>query len=100
MGQIGRSLLERRRHPRISVGPQCRVRFQVGERCDANIPVANLGPTGCCIRIPQTVAVGLHDRATVPSLELIHPDLQDHAAPPASGKRTASYLCSSRLTGQ
>jgi c-di-GMP-binding flagellar brake protein YcgR len=67
--------MENRRYPRVAVDPQCRVRFQLGDRCYGNIPIADLGAGGCCIRVPSQVAVGLAGQAPVESLELIHPRL-------------------------
>lgn len=67
--------MDKRNHVRIPLGTQCRAQFRIGDRCYRGIPVANLGPAGCCIHIPAQVAVEVKEQALVQDLELQHPSL-------------------------
>ena len=67
--------MEHRLYSRVPAEPRCRAQFQLGGRTYRNIPVANLGPDGCCLRIPTHAFVGVGDKALLEGWKLIQPGL-------------------------
>jgi len=67
--------MDKRHHSRVSVGHQCKARFQLGNNTYENITVSNLGSDGCCMQIPDQSIEGLSENSTLEALELIQPGL-------------------------
>ncbi len=67
--------MEHRFYSRVPAEPRCRAQFQLGAQTYSDIPVANLGADGCCLRIPSQSVGGLSDKAFLDGWELIHPGL-------------------------
>jgi hypothetical protein len=67
--------MDKRLHSRVSVENQCKARFQLGGRSYNDIIVSNLGPDGCCMRIPSQAGQELDNRITLEGWSLVHPNL-------------------------
>jgi hypothetical protein len=67
--------MDNRLQVRIPVEPQCKARIRFEKQSFRNIPVSNLGISGCCIHVPAQLANGLLDQAALDGLVLIHPSL-------------------------
>lgn len=67
--------MDKRLHSRVSVEPQCKARFQLGNKSYNNITVSNMGSDGCCLQIPTQSIEGLSEKSLLDGLELIHPGL-------------------------
>jgi PilZ domain len=65
--------MDKRLQQRVPVGPQFRVRFQLGGHPYTNISVSNLGPDGCCIEIPAQSVSGLRTRALLEGWKFVNP---------------------------
>ena len=67
--------MDKRLHLRVAPEPQCKARFQLGNRSYENITVANLGPDGCCMQIPAQSVEGLTELSLLEGLQLTDPGL-------------------------
>ena len=67
--------MEHRFYSRVPAEPWCRAQFHLGGQAYSDIPVANLGADGCCLRILSQSAGRLCDKALLDGWELIHPGL-------------------------
>ena len=67
--------VDMRHYSRVSVEPQCKVRFQLGGQVYNNIAVSNLGQDGCCLTGSSQSLGGLDDKALLEGWEFINPGL-------------------------
>lgn len=66
---------ERRTSPRLTVGPDHRVRFTVQGRLYSGVPLSDISAGGCCARMPVVQAEDLERGMLLESLHLAHPRL-------------------------
>jgi hypothetical protein len=67
--------MDNRQQIRVPVEPQCKARIRFEKQAFRDIPVSNLGTSGCCIHVPVQLANGLLDKAALDGLVLVHPSL-------------------------
>lgn len=65
--------LNGRRFPRVNVGEDHLVRFQVGDAPPSDLPMTNLSAGGCCIKVPSEHAAWAARGTRIDELYLIHP---------------------------
>ena len=67
--------MENRHHSRVSMGSECQARLQAAGQPFQVVPVSDLGPDGCRIRVSVQPGAKLNASALLDQLELIHPAL-------------------------
>ena len=69
------NLAERRRFPRVNVGPDHTVRFKLEDQSFNGLTMTNLSAGGCCVKVLARKAERLNKGTTVSMLYLVHPRL-------------------------
>jgi len=67
--------MEQRLHSRVLANPQIKAQFRLGGQTFSELPLANLGTDGCCLRIPARSIGTLEESTRLEDLELLHEDL-------------------------